>query len=162
MTLRANRIPHVRLCHYVRFEAQSLEDWWRARLQGPVRGSYAEADLAKRGAAPRKRPAPWPTGDNGRWRQDGRRVNRRVGPKRAPGAAEGLTRKQAEAELRELIGTYHVWRPLLSVWSPWLRPVGGTSSTRNARAASPRHSPTSAPATSTPDGRDRRPERGVQ
>jgi excisionase family DNA binding protein len=34
---RANRIPHVRLGRYVRFEAEALELWWRARLQGPVR-----------------------------------------------------------------------------------------------------------------------------
>jgi excisionase family DNA binding protein len=46
---RANRIPHVRLGHYVRFEAQSLEDWWRARLQGPVRASYSEANLTNVG-----------------------------------------------------------------------------------------------------------------
>jgi excisionase family DNA binding protein len=34
---RANRVPHVRLGRYVRFEADALERWWRARLQGPVR-----------------------------------------------------------------------------------------------------------------------------
>jgi integrase len=32
-------------------------------------------------------------------------VKRRVGPKRAPGSREGLTRRQAEAELRNLIGS---------------------------------------------------------
>jgi excisionase family DNA binding protein len=34
---RANRIPHVRLGRYVRFDADALEAWWRARLRGPVR-----------------------------------------------------------------------------------------------------------------------------
>ena len=37
---RANRIPHVRLGRNVRFDAEALEDWWRGRLQGPVRSSY--------------------------------------------------------------------------------------------------------------------------
>jgi excisionase family DNA binding protein len=33
---RADRIPHVRLGRYVRFDADALEAWWRARMQGPV------------------------------------------------------------------------------------------------------------------------------
>jgi excisionase family DNA binding protein len=33
---RANRIPHIRLGRNVRFDAQALEDWWTARLRGPV------------------------------------------------------------------------------------------------------------------------------
>jgi excisionase family DNA binding protein len=33
---RADRIPHVRLGHYVRFDAAELERWWRERLQGPA------------------------------------------------------------------------------------------------------------------------------
>lgn len=32
---RADRIPHVRLGRYVRFEARELEAWWRARRRGP-------------------------------------------------------------------------------------------------------------------------------
>lgn len=32
---RADRIPHVRLGKYVRFEAHELEAWWRSRAQGP-------------------------------------------------------------------------------------------------------------------------------
>jgi excisionase family DNA binding protein len=32
---RANRIPHVRLGRYVRFSADDLEEWWRARMRGP-------------------------------------------------------------------------------------------------------------------------------
>jgi integrase len=38
----------------------------------------------------------------GRWRVGGRRVKRRLGPKRADGARDGLTRPQAEARLRTL------------------------------------------------------------
>ncbi|MGI8439858.1 MAG: helix-turn-helix domain-containing protein [Thermoleophilaceae bacterium] len=33
---RADRIPHVRLGRYVRFEAELLEEWWRSRARGPV------------------------------------------------------------------------------------------------------------------------------
>ena len=36
----------------------------------------------------------------GQWRIGGRQVKRAIGPKRQPGSREGLTRKQAEAELR--------------------------------------------------------------
>jgi len=39
----------------------------------------------------------------GRWRTvDGRMLNRRLGKIRAPGTREGLTRSQAERELRRL------------------------------------------------------------
>jgi hypothetical protein len=41
----------------------------------------------------------------GSWRVRGTRVKRRIGPKRRPGAADGLTRTQAEAELRRRIAT---------------------------------------------------------
>src|SRR4051812_45556359 len=37
------------------------------------------------------------------WRTRGRQVKRRIGPKRSEGARDGLTRRQAEAELRRLI-----------------------------------------------------------
>ncbi len=40
----------------------------------------------------------------GHWRANGRQVKRRIGDKRAPGSRDGLTRPQAEAELRRLIG----------------------------------------------------------
>ena len=33
---RHDRVPHVRLGRYVRFDPVSLEAWWRQRLQGPV------------------------------------------------------------------------------------------------------------------------------
>ena len=39
----------------------------------------------------------------GKWRTNGRQVKRRIGLKRAEGARDGLTRTQAEAELRRLI-----------------------------------------------------------
>lgn len=32
---RADRIPHVRLGKYVRFEAHELETWWQTRARGP-------------------------------------------------------------------------------------------------------------------------------
>ena len=48
----------------------------------------------------------------GKWHANGRRVNRRVGPKRAAGGRDGLTRAQAEAELRRLIAEVQVTRPV--------------------------------------------------
>jgi excisionase family DNA binding protein len=33
---RADRIPHVRLGRYVRFEPGELERWWAGRRRGPV------------------------------------------------------------------------------------------------------------------------------
>jgi integrase len=39
----------------------------------------------------------------GQWRQNGRQVKRRIGLKRPEGTRDGLTQKQAEAELRRLI-----------------------------------------------------------
>ncbi len=33
---RANRIPHVRLGRYVRFEPDELAAWWAKRRRGPV------------------------------------------------------------------------------------------------------------------------------
>lgn len=32
---RADRIPHVRLSRYVRFDAVALEKWWQTRTRGP-------------------------------------------------------------------------------------------------------------------------------
>lgn len=32
---RADRIPHLRLGRYVRFEADALEAWWSTRRRGP-------------------------------------------------------------------------------------------------------------------------------
>jgi integrase len=44
----------------------------------------------------------------GHWRQNSRQVKRKIGPKRAPGSREGLTRRQAERELQRLIGEVQV------------------------------------------------------
>lgn len=41
----------------------------------------------------------------GSWRVGGTRVKRRIGPKRRPGTSDGLTRTQAEAQLRHRIAT---------------------------------------------------------
>lgn len=41
----------------------------------------------------------------GKWYSGGRRIKRRLGPKRQPGSRRGLTRAQAERELRRLIET---------------------------------------------------------
>jgi excisionase family DNA binding protein len=40
---RADRIPHVRLGRYVRFEAVELERWWQARRRGPTGARGREA-----------------------------------------------------------------------------------------------------------------------
>jgi excisionase family DNA binding protein len=44
---RANRIPHVRLGRYVRFSADDLEQWWRARMRGPWRTRGAASRTAR-------------------------------------------------------------------------------------------------------------------
>lgn len=44
----------------------------------------------------------------GHWRQNGRQVKRKIGLKRTAGSREGLTRSQAEAELRKKIGEVQV------------------------------------------------------
>lgn len=44
---RADRIPHVRLGRYYRFEADALELWWRERARGPWRQGGAAAEQAK-------------------------------------------------------------------------------------------------------------------
>jgi len=48
---RADRIPHVRLGRYVRFDAAELTAWWRARARGPWRDRGAAAKTAGRRAA---------------------------------------------------------------------------------------------------------------
>jgi integrase len=47
----------------------------------------------------------------GLWWSNTRRVKRRIGPKRTPGTTTGLTRAQAEAQLRHLIAETTVTRP---------------------------------------------------
>jgi hypothetical protein len=44
---RADRLPHVRLGRYVRFEGAELEVWWRARARGPWRARGAAASSAR-------------------------------------------------------------------------------------------------------------------
>lgn len=44
---RADRIPHVRLGRYVRFSADELEEWWRARMRGPWRARGAASRTAR-------------------------------------------------------------------------------------------------------------------
>ena len=44
---RANRIPHVRLGRYVRFSADELEEWWRARMRGPWRARGTASRTAR-------------------------------------------------------------------------------------------------------------------
>src|SRR3954447_11218495 len=40
---------------------------------------------------------------HGKWRANGRQIMRRIGPVRATGSREGLTKTMAEAELRRMI-----------------------------------------------------------
>jgi excisionase family DNA binding protein len=47
---RADRLPHVRLGRYVRFDADQLEEWWRERARGPWRKGGAAAAEARRAA----------------------------------------------------------------------------------------------------------------
>ena len=55
---RANRIPHVRLGRYVRFVPEVLEEWWTARLQGPVRRPYPEGGQPNNNVGRRRGNAP--------------------------------------------------------------------------------------------------------
>ena len=41
---RAERIPHVRLGRYVRFDAGELQVWWLGRRRGPWRSSATRPD----------------------------------------------------------------------------------------------------------------------
>jgi len=47
----------------------------------------------------------------GKWRNGGTQVKRRIGPKRAEGSRDGLTRRAAEAELRRLIAEVRPYVP---------------------------------------------------
>ncbi len=44
---RADRIPHVRLGRYVRFDAAELQIWWQTRRRGPWRARGAAATVAR-------------------------------------------------------------------------------------------------------------------
>ena len=56
---RADRIPHLYLGRYVRFDEQAVEEWVRGRLRGP--GGYAQRDNSKGGPAARQTPRARPT-----------------------------------------------------------------------------------------------------
>jgi hypothetical protein len=79
----------------------------RAVLQR-FRGRLATGSAARRprgtGALFVKRDGAWRETWYGKWRVGKVQVKRRIGPKRIPSTREGLTRTQAEAELRRLIG----------------------------------------------------------
>jgi len=45
---RADRIPHVRLGRYVRFDADEVAAWWQTRSRGPWRDRGAPAKQARR------------------------------------------------------------------------------------------------------------------
>lgn len=49
---RANRIPHVRLGRYVRFDAGELTAWWQGRRHGPWRSRGRAAAAAHTGSDP--------------------------------------------------------------------------------------------------------------
>ena len=72
----------------------------RLEKQGPDgrRRSYGTGSLYVR--ADRHGRETW----YGQWHANGRRVKRKIGRKRAEGSRDGLTRAQAEAELRRLMG----------------------------------------------------------
>jgi excisionase family DNA binding protein len=44
---RADRIPHVRLGRYVRFDAGELQAWWLTRRRGPWRATGTAANAAR-------------------------------------------------------------------------------------------------------------------
>jgi excisionase family DNA binding protein len=46
---RADRIPHVRLGRYVRFDASELHAWWLSRRRGPWRSSGRATEAARPG-----------------------------------------------------------------------------------------------------------------
>lgn len=66
----------------------------------PVRRSYGTGQLYVRTDANGRETY------YGRWRDGGRRINRRIGPKRPRGSGDGLTRTQAEERLREMIDAH--------------------------------------------------------
>jgi excisionase family DNA binding protein len=49
---RADRIPHVRLGRYVRFDAAELQVWWLSRRRGPWRSRGRAAEATHAGAPP--------------------------------------------------------------------------------------------------------------
>ena len=58
---RADRIPHVRLGRYVRFDAEQLDAWWRDRARGPVPPATLMTSIQKRSGDRANGPGAWPT-----------------------------------------------------------------------------------------------------
>jgi excisionase family DNA binding protein len=54
---RADRIPHVRLGRYVRFDAAELQVWWQGRRRGPWRSRGHAAETARVARGPIERAA---------------------------------------------------------------------------------------------------------
>src|SRR5262245_32922741 len=54
---RADRIPHVRLGRYVRFDAGELQAWWLTRRRGPWRAKGTAATAARSVASTSERAA---------------------------------------------------------------------------------------------------------
>ena len=54
---RADRIPHVRLGRYVRFDAAELQVWWQGRRRGPWRSRGRAAETARVARGPIERAA---------------------------------------------------------------------------------------------------------
>ena len=54
---RADRIPHVRLGRYVRFDATELQTWWLSRRRGPWRSRGRAAETAHVATGPNERAA---------------------------------------------------------------------------------------------------------
>lgn len=54
---RADRIPHVRLGRYVRFDATELQTWWLSRRRGPWRSRGRAAETARVATGPIDRAA---------------------------------------------------------------------------------------------------------
>lgn len=44
---RGDRIPHLRLGRYVRFEGEAIQAWWAERRRGPWRETGAAAKAAR-------------------------------------------------------------------------------------------------------------------
>ena len=91
---RADRIPHIPVGRYCRYRPSSIEAWLREQ-EHPMttKRAYGTGSLMQKHGA-------W----YGRWRPpDGRRLSRRIGPIRKPGTDSGLTRREAEAQLRKIM-----------------------------------------------------------
>ncbi len=89
----------------------TLLDHATAQPAGRLRSAVTEGEFTQPRKARSKGYRPHGTGGvvekgnrwYGQWWVRGRRVKRSLGPVREPGTREGLTRKQAEARLRELM-----------------------------------------------------------